>query len=70
MKIGVIQVVKYSDDTCWYKDCIGKFFYVIQFKSQHVLWFSPFLFFLPQDVMVIEEESDEALVPQYTYGVA
>ena len=74
MKGFVVKVIQCSDQTAWYRNCINTMqrFHVIKFDKHPLLWFSTHLFFLPQDIEVVEDEEsrNRALVPGYEFGQA
>lgn len=61
MKVRVKQA---SNPHCWYSECVGQVFWAFQLAGRLEVWFTPFLFFMPQDIEVVEDPCD-AFIPVF-----
>jgi len=64
-----VKVIGSSNPDCWYSECIGQVFEVLEVPAP-VVWFNSHLFFLSQDVQLIKTKRTGWLPVLTHFGIS
>lgn len=67
----IVKVVKSIHNQVWYSECINELFFAFKFPDSPAIYFTPLLFFFPDDIEIVHYTTPDPHVPVINHvGIA